>query len=225
MSTPRSIPRLNHENWIVRDTRCSGMRRSQQSAVKTARRSPVCPGVVGVALAERSIGMDGSDFDNLVRELVGRATRRNVLRLSAAPLLGGVAGFAVAVNEASAGKKCKKRKQKACVGRMRDVAYTKKKKGHRPPRSGSAAPCRSRCSECTSICSSLSARARTPRGDRHQAGMTKVDDARQRPHHRQHRGHPAAGWTSNRRAGMPGRRDSGSGAYHRRRSAPRRRGT
>lgn len=103
--------------------------------------------------------MDGSDFDNLVRELVGRATRRNVLRLSAAPLLGGVAGFAVAVNEASAGKKCKKRKQKACVGRCGTVAYTCKKNGKKKKKSADCGTCPTTCNVCASGCTFRSVQA------------------------------------------------------------------
>lgn len=96
--------------------------------------------------------MDGSDFDILVRELLGRASRRNMLRLGAVPLLGGAIGLAVAPKDASAGKQCKKRKKKACVGRCGTVTYTCKKNGKKKKKQIDCGACPTACDVCASGC-------------------------------------------------------------------------
>ena len=96
--------------------------------------------------------MDGSDFDNLVRELVGRASRRNVLRLGAVALFGGAVGLAVAVDDASAGKQCKKRKKKACLGRCGTVTYKCKKNGKKKKKRVACGACPTACDVCASGC-------------------------------------------------------------------------
>jgi hypothetical protein len=67
--------------------------------------------------------MDGTRFDQLVRDMLGGGSRRGLLRsVSALPVFGGLASLVVADDVAEAkkkknkSKKCKKKKKKACDG-------------------------------------------------------------------------------------------------------------
>jgi hypothetical protein len=67
--------------------------------------------------------MDGTRFDQLVRDMLGGGSRRGLLRsVSALPVFGGLASLVVADDEAAEAKKknksnkCKKKKKKACDG-------------------------------------------------------------------------------------------------------------
>ncbi|MCA9878747.1 MAG: hypothetical protein KC442_13230 [Thermomicrobiales bacterium] len=95
--------------------------------------------------------MNGSDFDNLVRERVVRASRRHLLRLGAVPLLG-VASLTAVGGDVSAGRKCKKKKRKACVGRCGIVTYTCKNSHKKKKKQVDCGACPTPCDVCASGC-------------------------------------------------------------------------